>query len=294
MVWDTQSRAVPRERLTADPRSNVTPLDASLTPLPSTSLKQDVCEVSADESEDDSNDAMALDTPDLIAFDEDSHTGVDKSPDSDVNLVNGDIKPVMNVVSTPKPAYSVGVPAHAIKTRPRDDTVRTNLVSSGMSVSPSTSPNGASTHDDSKTTLGGNKDAFAFVEDLLSQAKPFHKSPPLTNMQVSHSLDLDTKLGQVARRGQHVTRSKSDVYEEGRKQRTRRTDESLVGGASGMCEVTRADRLKRSQMKAVDEGDTCLMRYDRSGSPTFWPRDFLTAWSLLDDILFHGTYSCVD
>ena len=269
MLWDTQSRAMPKERLAADPRSKVAPLDASLTPEPSASLQQDVCEVSADESRDDSNDAMALDTPDLIAFDEDSRAGVDKSPDSDVNLVNGDVKPVVNIVSTPKPAYSVGVPAHAVKTRPRDDTVRTNLVSSGMSVSPSTSPNGASTHDDSRVTLGGNKDAFAFVEDLLSRAKPVHKSPPLTNMQVTHSLDLDTKLGQVARRGQHVTRSKSDVYEEGRKQRTRRTDESLVGGASGVCAATRADRLKRSQMKAVDEGDTCVMHYDRSGSPTF-------------------------
>ena len=264
MLWDTQSRAVPRERLAADLGSKVTPLDTSLTSVPSTSLQQDVCEVSADESGDDSNDAMALDTPDLIAFDEDSHAGVDTSPDSDVILANGDVKPVTNIVSTPKPAYSVGVPAHAVTTRPRDDTVRTNLVSSGMSVSTSTSPNG-----DSKATIGGNKDAFAFVEDLLSRAKPVHKSPPLTNMQVTHSLDLDTKLGQVARRGQHVTRSKSDVYEEGRKQRTRRTDESLAGGASGVCAATRADRLKRSQMKAVDEGDTCVMHYDRSGSPTF-------------------------
>ena len=243
------------------------------TEMPSTSLAQDVCAVTADVSREASNDITTVDTPDLMAFDEDSNNVASVSPvkDTDDSTVNGDIRPlpITNIVTTrrpPKPLHSVGLPARAVKTRMRDDSVRTDIVSSDVSVSPSKSLNGDTRQDDSKTEV--NKDAFSFVEDLLSQAKPRLQSPSLTNMQTSHSLDLDTNLGQVTRKGQHVTRSKSDVHEEGRKQ-ARHAAESQVHGGSGAPPKTRADKLKRSQMNAVDEGDGCVMDYDRSDSPTF-------------------------
>ena len=207
-----------------------------------------------DVSSDDSNDVMATNVPDLIAFDNDTNNGATRPSGRVADMVIGGSKPlpVASIVTTPTPVYSAGLPTRAVT---KQDVAQTDLVSSDISVSPSASSNGDTTHDDDSPNKS-NKDAFSFVEDLLSQAKP-RKS------QTSYSLDLDTKPGQVAGRCQRVTKSKSVVTEEVQGVRTRRNEDV----EDEACDKTRAGKLRGK--KALDDRDCGAMDYDLTDSPTF-------------------------
>ena len=243
--WDAQ-RSTPRSYAT--PMTYSDNFASQMPTSPNTPL------VITDVSSDDSNDVMAAAVPDLIAFDNDSNNYVTRSLNINDMVIGGSKPlPLASVVTPPAPVYSVGLPTRAV-TKTHEDIP--DLVSSDISVSPSASSSGDTTHDDDSPNKS-NKDAFAFVEDLLTQAKP-HRKP-----QTTPSLDLDTKSGQGTGRGRQATKSKSVVT--GEVQRTGRNEEV----EDGICGKTRAGKMKGKQTKTVDDRDCGAMDYDLTDSPTF-------------------------
>ena len=244
VLWDAQ-RSTPRSYAT--PMTYSDNFASQMPTSPNTPL------VITDVSSDDSNDVMAAAVPDLIAFDNDSNNYVTRSLNINDMVIGGSKPlPVASIVTPPAPVYSMGLPTRAV-TKPHEDIP--DLVSSDISVSPSASSSGDTTHDDDSPNKS-TKDAFAFVEDLLTQAKP-------RNSQTSLNLDLDTKPGFVTGRGRRATKSKSVVT--GEVQRTGRNEE-VEDGTRGK---TRAGMMKGKQTKTVDDRDCGAMDYDLTDSPTF-------------------------